>query len=232
MELNQQKKRFWRFALVMVLLFWAFLPTPGVKDASDNPDQEELIGPGWNITGQREARKAFPRNCCGTETLVYMVYSDGNVDVYDYSGAYQYTIQIWDDLLNGGVSGRCFDDLLAVKSKSHKVMLFRGTEMVERISYDEARSRGIIIHDSDRNSPFRITQEAVEKQVGEDWVKLFPLPEEIRANLSRMPVHQEINGVAADVFLVLFFLGAGLFLFFWFRNIWEMLRDYWKWRKK
>lgn len=184
------------------LLVFALTSSRGCPDASDNPEQELIVGDGWTITGQRGARGETFYQCEGTDELVYFGYFFSDVvDAYDLSGEYQYTIHL-PDAQNGGLLINCQDDLLIAAAANGDVFVFRGTELLEKLDHKTARERGYRASSVDRDSRYAITRTHVVSADGEE---LFELPPEIRENLTwDMFLTEPQRKITEVLFLVLF----------------------------
>lgn len=222
-------KKDWKLRLVCMCVFLAvffFNTSRGCPDASDNPEQEIMIGDGWWISGQRGARRGLFDRCEGTDDLIYFCYSgEDMVDAYDLDGEYQFTINL-PDAQNGGLLIDCVDDLLIADAANSDVFVFRGSELVEKLDYKAARERGYRASSFDTESRYAITRTHVVSVDGEDLTELFELPEEIRVNLPLVTFTPEQNDILRRVLLVgavIAFIGGGGFvihgIFFGFRKI-------------
>lgn len=194
-----------RILMCVFLLFWSLTLSKGVRDASDNPHQELIIGDGWSITGQRRARRGLFDQCEGTDELIYFCYGASDlIDAYDLSGGYRFTIDL-PDASNGLALINCVDDVLVVNpALGREVLLFRGTELVGKLDVETAREQGCKATSYDKESRYAITRTHVVRVDSEELTELFPLPEEIRENLPFIMFTPEQNEVLRKVFLVLF----------------------------
>ena len=222
-------KKDWKLRLACMCAFLVVLlltTSRGCPDASDNPDQEAVIGDGWGISGQRGARRGLFDRCEGTDDLIYFCYSgEDMVDAYDLSGEYQFTINL-PDAQNGGLLIDCVEDLLIADAANSDVFVFRGSELVEKLDYQAARERGYRASSFDTESRYAITRTHVVSVDGEDLTELFELPEEIRVNLPLVTFTPEQNDILRRVLLVgavIAFIGGVGFvihgIFFGFRKI-------------
>lgn len=209
------------------LVVFLLTTSKGCPDASDNPDQEMIVGDGWSITGQRGARRGLFDRCEGTDELVYFCYSGMDlIDAYDLEGAYQFTIDL-PDARNGLTLIDCVEDLLIVNpALGREVILFRGRELVGKMDVEAAREQGYKATSYDKESRYAITRTHVVSVDGEDLTELFELPEEIRVNLPLVTFTPEQNDILRRVLLVgavvAFIGGVGFVMygiFFGFRKI-------------
>lgn len=74
--------------------------------------------------------------------MFFICYFNGYVDAYSNDGEYQFTYVIHSSSQNGGASIMCTPDLIYIHYKDSDVFAFRGTELVERMSYSEFREKG------------------------------------------------------------------------------------------
>lgn len=185
------------------LLVFALTSSRGCPDASDNPEQEVIVGDGWTITGQRGARRGLFDQCEGTDELIYFCYSGEDlVDAYDLNGAYQFTIDL-PDARNGLAQIDCVDDLLVVDpAQGREVLLFRGPELVGKMDDQAAREQGYQATSYDRESRYAITRTHVVSVEDEELTEVFELPEEIWVNLPLITLTTEQEDVLRKVLLV------------------------------
>ena len=216
--------------LLLALLILVCCIQIGMKpnsNGSDNPDQEPIYGDGWGITGVRGARSSMITHINGTDELIYFTYNGKPyIDAYDLSGEYQYTIQL-PDARNGAVSIDCRDGILIADSKDNGIYLFQGTELLERMDYDEARQRGLIPVWGSTDSEYRLTRTHVVRADGEE---LFELPVELAKNMNRRLTLSEDqlkieNWLILIGFAVLWVSGVGFCLWRFIQGIRE------NWRK-
>ena len=173
----------WRTAATaFAIILFVMTLFPQRRNASDNPEQETLLGDGWSITGVRGQRNSKVTMIEGTDELIYVTYEkESCIDAYNLNGEYQYTIQL-PDARNGLVSIDCRDDILIASSKDNVVYLFRGTELLECMDHEEARERDLNPVYGSRDSADRFTLTHVARADGEE---LFELPPEMAKNMNR-----------------------------------------------
>lgn len=175
-------------------------------DGSDRPEQQPILGEGWSITGERGVRNSRVTKIEGTAELIYITYSHKPyIDVYDLSGAFQYTIQL-PDSQNGAVSIDCRDGILIAEAKGrnaqgHDVFLFQGAQLVESMDYDQARERGLVPIWNDKESDYLLTLTHVTRADGE---VLFELPPELAENMPKFLPNAQQEKVLTILSLVLF----------------------------
>ena len=175
-------------------------------DGSDNPNQQPIFGEGWSITGKRGIRNSKVTKIEGTEELIYITYSGKPyIDVYDLTGAFQYTIQL-PDSQNGAVSIDCRDGILIADAKGrnadgHDVFLFRGEELVGSMDHDQAREQGFVPIWNDQESDYLLTLTHVTRA---DGTVLFELPPEIAENMPKFLLTEGQEQVAKVLVVVLF----------------------------
>lgn len=199
-------KKDWKLRVILMCAFlfvFALTSSSGCPDASDNPEQEVIVGDGWTITGQRGARRGVFDRCEGTDELIYFCYSGEDlIDAYNLEGRYQFTIDL-PDARNGLALIDCVEDLLIVRpALSREVILFRGRELVGKMDVDTAREQGYKATSYDRESIYAITRTHVVRVEGEELTELFELPEEIRVNLPLITLTTEQEDVLRNVLLV------------------------------
>lgn len=103
-------------SVVILLIAWAFLSAlfgTHTVYPSDNPNQEQISGDGWYITGNREKRGEYYQ-VDGTADLFFICYFNGYVDAYSNDGEYQFTYVIHSSSQNGGASIMCTPDLIYI----------------------------------------------------------------------------------------------------------------------
>lgn len=222
-------------SIIVLLAVYAILSPHGMADASDNPGQETLSGPGWAISGERGARRSLPNKICATEDLIYLVYVREYVDVFDYSGAYQYTIYIWNDqdqnnITRGGLTARCIGDQFVVQSqKGTSIYLFHGTELVEKLTREQGKARGLDLGYCPEDIQMNHSREAIIRKEGEQWVEVFSLPEEVKANLPRFSLSKEVNDILGYGLLILI-VAPFVLLPLW--CVCVVLKDLWEWWRR
>ena len=197
--------------IILWVVLWCMTFIPKVSDASDNPNQEKLYGPGWYISGVRGERNEAFWKCDATFDTVYFCYFDGcYIDAYNTLGEYQYTITL-NNSRNGGTSIHCTDELLYAKSKENDVFVFDGTNMLKQITYDEASALGCYF--MDLKSSVYVSKEGIYRilENGEREF-LYALPEEVAKTMSYFDYGDRLtkNRIYAVVTLIPFLL-AGAF---------------------
>ena len=132
-----------KFAVILIVMLTlvSVLFGPHTVYPADNPDQEQIAGIGWYITGNREKRSKY-HQVDGTADMFFICYFNGYVDAYTNDGEYQFTYVIHSSSQNGGASIMCTPDLIYIHYKDSDILAFRGTELVERMSYSEFREMG------------------------------------------------------------------------------------------
>ena len=208
------------FGIIMVILV-AISWRPSL-DGSDNPEQQTIFGDLWRVTGVRQERNSQVDGIDGTDELIYVEYvAEPYIDVYDLSGAFQYTIHL-PNAQRGGLRMECRDGILIAQSETDTIFLFRGTEFIESMDYDQAKERGLLPQ-YDRSRPYRLTPTHVVREDGEE---LFELPPELAENLQRR-VFLEAKQIRVVDILVL-----GGFAAVWLSAIgsfiWFVWSGYWK----
>lgn len=170
--------------MILCIVLWFAMSVPKVADASDNPNQEILSGSGWYISGVRGERDEGFWKCDATRDTVYFCYFTGSyIDAYNMQGEYQYTISLHYSSRNGGTSICCMDNLLYAKSRDHDVFVFDGTNMLKKITSDEARELGCYFLNLEsavyvsKDSVYRILENGEQEF-------LFALPEEVMKTMS------------------------------------------------
>lgn len=194
--------------VIMCVVLWFLMFIPKVSDASDNPNQEQLSGSGWYISGVRKERDEGFWKCDATQDTVYFCYFSGSyIDAYNMQGEYQYTITLHYSSRNGGTSIHCTDDLLYAKSRDNDVFVFDGTNMLKRITHDEARELGC--HFLNLESAVYVSKDSVYRilESGEHEF-LFKLPEEVLKTMSYFDYGDRLakNRIYAVVTLIPFLL--------------------------
>lgn len=172
-----------KLLIIAIVVVFIMMFIPKLADVSDNPDQEELSGLGWHISGVREQRTESFWKCDATMDTVYFCYFDGcYIDAYSTKGEYLYTITL-NESPNGGPSIHCSDELLYAKSPKHEVFVFDGTKMLEKITTDEAKTRGCNF--MNLKSGAYVSKDSVYRilENGEHEF-LFELPEEVTKTMS------------------------------------------------
>ena len=199
--------------IFIVIMLW-IMNIPKVGDASDSLYQENLSGLGWRISDVREGRNEAFWKCDATLDTVYFCYFDGcYIDAYNVKGEYQYTITL-NDSQNGGTSIYCTDDLLYAKSKSNDVFVFDGTNMLEKITYDEAMELGCYFMNLE--SEVYVSEDSVYRVLEDGRQEfLFALPEEVRKTMTYFD-YGDIgtkNRIYVVVTFIPFLLVAALFIY-------------------
>lgn len=201
-----------KLLIIAFVVLWFMMLIPKVADASDNPNQENLSGLGWSISGVRGERNEAFWKCDATSDTVYFCYYDGcYIDAYNTLGGYQYTITL-NNSQNGGTSIHCTEEILYAKSKENDVFVFDGTNMLKQITYDEARALGCYF--MDLKSSVYVSKEGVYRilENGEHEF-MFALPEEVIKTMSYFDYGDRLtkNRLYAAATLIPFLL-AGVFL--------------------
>lgn len=202
-----KRKTRWRefLALICVILAGITVLSPGL-DGSDNPNQQTIVGDGWGISGERGDRNSGVGRIKGTDELIYITYSqEPYIDVYDLTGAFQYSIRL-PDSQNGIVLMDCRDGLLIAEAKGtnssgHDIFVFRDTELVESMDHSEATKRGLAPSFYDEESDYRLTLTHVTRA---DGTMLFELPPELAKNMPKYLMTEEQEQVLKILVLVLF----------------------------
>ena len=207
-----KQKQDWRRLVYVICVILALMSSFCSKpDGSDNPNQATIYGDGWGITGVRGQRSSGVGRIDGTKELIYITYSqEPYIDVYDLTGAFQYTIML-PDSQNGVVAIDCRDGMLIAaakgnNSKGHDVFLFRGTELVDSMDYDQALEQGYVPIWDDRVSDYLLTKTHVILASGEE---LFKLPPELAENMPMIVLNEQQEQLMKIPLLVGF---AALFL--------------------
>lgn len=210
------------FAVFAVLLM-ALWPRPSL-DGSDNPDQETILGEFWSITGVRTERTSQIDGIHGTDELIYVDYvAEPYIDVYDLSGAFQYTIQLPERVGgHGSLDLECRDGMLIAESEMDVVYLFRGTQFLESMDQDQARERGLL-PDCRTKSPYVLTKTHVCRADGE---ALFELPPELKENLPRSLLTSDLQKTVEFTLVILLFAAAFVCI------VGGFLRDLWRENRK
>lgn len=191
---------------VVCLLIMYIIAAQPQLNGSDNPNQQNILGEGWGITGERGIRNSKVTKIEGTEELIYITYSGKPyIDVYDLTGAFRYTIQL-PDSQNGAVSIDCRDGILIADAKGrnadgHDVFLFRGEELVGSMDHDQAREQGFVPIWNDQESDYLLTLTHVTRA---DGTVLFELPPEIAENMPKFLLTDGQEQVAKVLVLILF----------------------------
>jgi len=192
------------FAYGICLILWAVIVFQPKPDGSGDPEPQSVFDEGWSITGEQGARDAQVKKIEGTQELIYITYSaEPYIDVYDLSGAFQYTIHL-PDSPNGGVAIDCRDGILIAVAKGrnaqgHRVFLFRGEELVESMDYDQAMERGLVPIWNDQESDYRMTSTHVTRADGE---VLFELPPELADQTPKLLLTEGQQRVGNILFLI------------------------------
>ena len=212
----------WRTAATaFAIILFVMTLFPQRRNASDNPEQETLLGDGWSITGVRGQRNSKVTMIEGTDELIYVTYEkESCIDAYNLNGEYQYTIQL-PDARNGLVSIDCRDDILIASSKDNVIYLFRGTELLECMDHEEARERDLNPVYGSRDSAYRFTLTHVARADGEE---LFELPQELAKNRNRRLTMTEEQLKLENMLILIGFAVAWLSIVGY--CLWSMIRGF------
>ena len=203
-----RSEKWWAAAIILAIMLFTAVLAPRGLDASDNPDQETILGELWSITGVRTERTSQIDGIHGTDELIYVEYvAEPYIDVYDLTGAFRYTIQLPERVGgHGSLDLECRDGILIAESETDFIYLFRGTHFLESMDQERARERGLL-PDYRNKSPYMLTQTHVCRTDGEE---LFELPPELKENLPRRIVTSPLQQKVESTLLILLFAAGFL----------------------